>query len=191
MTKRIIISKALGAALTGILLLFACKPASAQRTISGQPALAFSAHYSGTSVGAEAFFQQYTLGGFWEAGASFLPFIQPLSSGGNLYTCHIAATGGYIWRLAATRSRSCNWYAGAGAFTGIEWLDPFHRLPDYLDLGVSEIRFLYGVYTKTVLELFLSPRFAVLVQGAVPVNFSSVTGYIHWQAGLGLKFMLN
>ena len=36
-----------------------------------------------------------------------------------------------------------------------------------------------------------SPRFAILVQGAVPVNFSSVTGYVHWQAGLGIKFMLN
>ena len=186
-----IISKALGATLTGILLLFACKPASAQRTVSGQPTLALSAHYTGTSVGAEAFFQQYTLGGFWEAGASFLPFIQPLSSGDGLYTCHIAATGGYLWRLAATRSRSCNWYAGAGALTGIEWLDPFHQLPDYLDLGISEIRFLYGVYAKTVLELFLSPRFAVLALGAVPVNFSSVNGYVHWQAGLGLKFMLN
>lgn len=175
----------------GTLLLFACKPASAQRTISGQPALALSAYYTGTSVGAEAFFQQYTLGGFWEAGAFISDNSLPLSLGGRLNYEHIAAAGGYLWRLAATRSRSCNWYTGAGAYAGIEWLDPLRRMPEYLDLGVADIRFLYGVYAKTLLEVFLAPRFAILVQGAVPVNFSSVTGYVHWQAGLGIKFMLN
>ena len=46
-------------------------------------------------------------------------------------------------------------------------------------------------HAKTVLEVFLSPRFAMLIQGAAPVNFSSVTGYINWQAGLGAKIMLN
>ena len=70
-------------------------------------------------------------------------------------------------------------------------MDPLHRMPKYIDLGVADIRFLYGVYAKTLLEVFLAPRFAILVQGAVPVNFSSVTGYVHWQAGLGIKFMLN
>lgn len=191
MTNRALISKACGAALIGTLLLFACKPASAQRTISGQPALALSAYYTGTSVGAEAFFQQYTLGGFWEAGAFISDNSLPLSLGGRLNYEHIAAAGGYLWRLAASRSRSCNWYAGTGAYAGIEWLDPLHRMPKYIDLGVADIRFLYGVYAKTLLEVFLAPRFAILVQGAVPVNFSSVTGYVHWQAGLGIKFMLN
>ena len=113
MTKRAIIGKAVGAILTGTLLLFASIPASAQRTISGQSALALSAYYNGTSVSAEAFYQQYTLGGFWETGAIFSDNSLPLSIGGRLYYEHIAAAGGYLWRLAATRSRSCNWYAGA------------------------------------------------------------------------------
>ena len=191
MTKRAIIGKAVGAILTGTLLLFASIPASAQRTISGQSALALSAYYNGTSESAEAFYQQYTLGGFWETGAIFSDNSLPLSIGGRLYYEHIAAAGGYLWRLAATRSRSCNWYAGAGAFAGIEWLDPMGKLPEYIDLGVADIRFLYGFYARTMLEIFLSPRFALLVQGAAPVNFSSVTGFFHWQAGLGIKFMLN
>ena len=191
MTNRTIICEVLKVALIGALLLFVGKPASAQRTISGQSAFALSAYYTGTSVGAEAFYQQYALGGFWEAGANLSPFIQPLSSGDRLYSCHIAATGGYLWRLAATRSRGFNWYAGAGAFMGVEWLDPMRKLPSYIDLGVADIRFLYGIYAKTVVEVFLAPRFAVILQGAVPVNFSSVAGFIHWQGGLGLKFMLN
>ena len=191
MTNRAIISKIGRAVLVGALLVFACNTASAQRTISGQPTLALSAYYTGSFVGAEAFFQQYTLGGFWEAGAFATPYLHPLSSGDILDNWHIAASGGYLWRLAATRSRSCNWYAGAGAYVGIEWLDPFGKLPGYIDLGVADIRFLYGVYAKTVLEVFLSPRFAMLIQGAAPVNFSSVTGYINWQAGLGVKIMLN
>ena len=192
MTNRAIIGKTCGAILAGALLLFAAsKPASAQRTISGQSALALSAYYTGTSVGAEAFYQQYTLGGFWETGAFFTDNRHPLSTGGRLYYEHIATAGGYLWRLSATRSRSCNWYVGAGAFAGIEWLDPFDMLPDYIDLGVADIRFLYGVYAKTLLEVFLSPRFALLLEGAVPVNFSSAISYVHWQAGLGIKFMLN
>ena len=73
MTNRTIISKIWRAVLVGALLVFACKTASAQRTISGQPTLALSAYYTGSFVGAEAFFQQYTLGGFWEAGAFATP----------------------------------------------------------------------------------------------------------------------
>lgn len=191
MTNRTIISQVCRAALGGMLLLLACKPASAQRTVSGQSALALSAYYTGTSVGAEAFYQQYTLGGFWESGIFSTPNLHPLSSGDRLLNLYIGASGGYQWRLAATRSRSVDWYAGAGAFMGVEWLDPQRDLPSHIDLGVSDIRFLYGIYAKTVLELFVAPRFAIVLQGAVPVNFSSVTGYVHWQAGLGLKIMLN
>lgn len=191
MTKRHSISKSFGTILTGLFLILSCTSASAQRTISGQSSLAISAHYTGTSVGAEAFYSQYTLGGFWESGIMVSPYRYGLSTNHILDDWHISAAGAYLWRLAATRSRSFNWYAGAGVFAGIEWLDPFGHLPDYIDLGTANIRFLYGVYTKTSLEIFLSSRFALLVQGALPVNFSSYAGNIHWQAGLGIKFMLN
>ena len=191
MTKRAVIREAIKLALIGAVLVFAYIPASAQRTISGQSTLALSAYFTGTSVGAEAFYQQYTLGGFWESGIFSTSNLHPLSSGDRLLNLYIAGAGGYQWRLAATRSRSVDWYAGAGAFMGVEWLDPLRELPSHIDLGVSEIRFLYGIYAKTVLELFVAPRFAIVLQGAVPVNFSSVTGYVHWQAGLGFKFMLN
>lgn len=191
MTKMTFISKAYGTVLAGLFLILACTPASAQRTISGQSTLAISSHYTGTSVGAEAFYQQYTLGGFWESGIMVSPYRYALSTGHVLDDWHISVAGAYLWRLAATRSRSFNWYAGAGVFAGIEWLDPFGKLPSHIDLGTANIRFLYGAYAKTCLEVFLAPRFALLIQGALPVNFSSYAGNIHWQAGLGIKFMLN
>ncbi len=191
MTKREVIREAIKLVLIGAVLVFAYIPASAQRTISGQSTLTLSAYYTGTSVGAEAFYQQYTLGGFWESGIFTTPNLHLLSSGDRLLNLYIAGSGGYQWRLAATRSRNVNWYAGAGAFMGIEWLDPMRELPSYIDLGVADIRFLYGVYAKTLLELFPAPRFAIVLQGAIPVNFSAITGNIHWQAGLGFKFMLD
>lgn len=168
--------------------------ASAQRTVSGQSSVALSALYGGASVGAEAFFQQYTPGGFWEAGATGTVRRTPLSMPAEslvLESAQMAAAGGYHWRLAATRDRVLNWYAGAGAFAGVEWMDPFRRLPDYVELGVEEFRFLYGVYAGTTLEVFLGRRVALLVRGGVPVNFTSVTGYVHWQAGLGLKILID
>ena len=190
MTNRRLIRVIFGALLTGMLLTLAY-PASAQRTISGQSTFAFSAHYTGSFVGAEAFYSQYTLGGFWETGATVSPYRYRLFSGDMLGNWHISAAVGYLWRLAASRSRSFNWYAGAGIFAGIEWQDPFGKLPDYIDIGVADIRFLYGIYAKTALEIFLGPRVALLVQGAAPVNFSSFCDNVHWQAGLGIKFMLN
>ena len=172
--------------------------ASAQRTVSGQSSLAVSAHYGGTSVGAEAFYQQYTPGGFWEAGATGTPHRTPLPSTASagsaelvLEYAHVAAAGGYFWRLAATRDRALDWYAGAGAFMGVEWMDPFGRLPAQVVLGAEEIRFLYGVYAATMLEVFLGRKFALLVRGGAPVNFSARTGYVHWQAGLGFKVLFN
>ncbi len=204
--------------------------ASAQRTISGQGSFAFSALVGGTSVGAEAFFQQYTPGGFWEVGATGMVRRTPLSfpvgngrmastllaaenrmtesaqevagglmpgagqevTGGLvLESVQVVAGGGFQWRLAATRNRVLCWYAGAGAFAGVEWMDPFRHLPDYVELGVEEFRFLYGVYAGTTLELFLGRRLALLVRGGLPVNFSAVTGHVHWQAGLGLKILFD
>lgn len=165
--------------------------ASAQRTVSGQGSLALSAHYAGTSVGAEAFFQQYTPGGFWEAGAVGTPHAASASAGLVLEFAHVAAAGGFFWRLVATRDRALDWYAGAGAFAGVEWMDPFGRLPAYVELDAEVFRFLYGVYAGTVLELFLGRRFALVARGGVPVNFSARTGYVHWQAGLGFKVLFN
>ena len=114
------------------LLFFSLLPASAQRTISGQPSLGLSARYNGSSVGAEAFYSQYTLSGFWEAGLSGDKYMARLSIGHNLDYMDIAAKGGYSFRLVGTRSRSLSLYAGGGAFIGVEWLDVKSSVPIWI-----------------------------------------------------------
>ena len=97
------------------------EPASAQRTASGQNSLAISALLPGKSVGAEVFFQQYTLNGYWEAGLYGADFSAPLSIGENLRYWDASARGGYQFRIAATRGRWLNWYLGGGIQAGIRY----------------------------------------------------------------------
>ena len=172
------------------LLFFSLLPASAQRTISGQPSLGLSARYNGSSVGAEAFYSQYTLSGFWEAGLSGDKYMARLSIGHNLDYMDIAAKGGYSFRLVGTRSRSLSLYAGGGAFIGVEWLDPTNKIPAYIDLRMSKVQFLYGLYARAMLEVFLGTHVALTFSGSMPVNFSSKINMLHYGGEFGLKTML-
>ena len=165
--------------------------ASAQRTASGQNSLAISALLHGKSVGAEAFFQQYTLNGYWEAGLYGADFSAPLSIGGDLRYWDLLAKGGYQFRVAATRGRGVNWHLGGGILTGIEYLDPLRALPSYYDLGRNKVSFQYGLYARTVLEIFLGMRVAILLSGELPVSFGTCVSHFHPNAGLGLKFLFN
>ena len=153
-------------------LLLTIQPASAQRTMSGQFSLAVSAHYNGSFLGAEAFLSQYTLIGFWEAGVGGDAFTAPLSNGLRLEYADVAARGGYLFRLACTRNRALNLYAGGGALVGIEAIDPRRRIPSYYDLGLPSIGFLY------------------VLGGGLSVNFSSRISHLHPDAELGIKILL-
>lgn len=163
--------------------------ASAQRTMSGQGSLTVSGAFTGTSVGAGAFYAQYTLGGFWETGLTGCDYVGRVSTGHRLRYDDVAVAGGYLFRLAATRSRSLNVYAGGGAFMGVELVDPMNGLPAYLDLGVKKVGVLYGVYASAQSEIFVGRRLALVVGGRLPVNFSSRIAHFHWQVGLGLRFL--
>lgn len=185
------LSNALG--VTGVMLLtllfLTSTTASAQRTMSGQGSLTVSGVFTGTSVGVEAFYSQYTLGGFWEAGLMGADYLGRLSTGQALRYDDAVAAGGYMFRLVATRSRSLNLYAGGGILVGVEVLDPLNRLPGYIDLGRSRVSFQYGLYAHALGEIFLGRRLALVVNGRIPVNFSSAVKHFHWQAGVGLKFL--
>ena len=164
--------------------------ASAQRTMSRQSSLGASARYNGTSVGAEAFYAQYTLGGFWETGLEGQDFNCPLSTGQTLRYIDAYARGGYQFRLVSSRSRSIGLYAGGGVFAGVECTDPFNTIPSYISLGVPRWQFLYGVYGKLLTEVFIGRKVALTVDASVPVNFSSKLSALHWSAGLGIKVLL-
>ena len=164
--------------------------ASAQRTMSGQPSLRVSSLYNGRSVGAEAFFEQYTLSGYWQAGLQGNLYNAALSTGHTLDYLHALAQGGYHFRLAGTRSRSLNLYTGCGVLAGVEALDPWGSLPEYVNIGRNRCTFVYGPYASAVLEWFVAPRFAFVLQAEVPLTFGSTIGVFNWNAGLGRKWNL-
>ena len=144
--------------------------ASAQRTMSGQFSLSISAHYNGSFLGAEAFLSQYTLNGYWEVGVN-----------GDAFR---------TLRLVGTRSRSLNLYAGGGAFAGIEAIDPKRRLPSYLDTGLKDISFLYGLYAKGLTELFIGRKVSLTTACGLNVYFSSAIAKLHPCYEIGIKILL-
>lgn len=103
---------------------------------------------------------------------------------------HALAVGGYLFRLAGTRSRSLSLYAGGGVLTGLEALDPFTSLPGNIVLGRTKYSFLYGVYAQGAMEWFVGRKLAVVLQASTPVTIGSAIGWMHWSIGLGLKLNL-
>ena len=167
-----------------------CTTASAQRTMSGQPSLRVSSLYNGLFVGAEAFYEQYTLSGYWQTGVSGNLYKAKLSSGDTLDYLHVIAEGGFLFRLAGTRSRSLNLYAGGGALAGVEMLDPFNFLPEHIALSQKQTAFIYGVYAQGVLEWFVARKFAILLQASSPITFGSSIRIVNGNVGIGLKLNL-
>ncbi len=179
--------------------------ASAQRTMSGQPSLRVSALYNGQSAGAEAFFEQYTLSGYWQAGVQGnLYRVGLVAADGNggrntsgpdgnglqMDYAHVLAQGGYLFRLTGTRSRSLSLYAGGGVLAGAEVLDPWRALPGNVDLSRERYAFVYGAYGSAVLEWFFGRKVAVLLQAGAPLTFGSAVTVVRWNVGLGLKWNL-
>jgi len=164
--------------------------ASAQRTQSGQPSLRVSSLYNGLFVGAEAFYEQYTLSGYCQTGVSGNLYKAKLSSGDTLDYLHVIAEGGFLFRLAGTRSRSLNLYAGGGALAGVEMLDPFNSLPEHIALSQKQTAFIYGVYAQGVLEWFVARKFAILLQASSPITFGSGIRIVNGNVGIGLKLNL-
>ena len=164
--------------------------ASAQRTMHGQSSIHAEALFNGRSFGAEVIYGKYTLSGYWDAGITYNDYREKISTGDCFQYGHFAAKGGYMFRLAATKSRSVNLYGGAGAFMGCELMDPFARMPFYIETNTNDYRFLYGIYGKILLEVFVSEKTALTIGLALPLNFSSVFDAIHYQSGIGCRVLL-
>lgn len=177
-------------ALTFLASLLVIHTASAQRTQSGQPSLRVSSLYNGLSVGAEAFYEQYSLSGYWQTGVSGNHYNAELSTGDRLDYLHLLAQGGYLWRLAGTRSRSLSLYAGGGILAGVELLDPWSTLPGHIVLSQKKTSFLYGMYAQGMLEWFVARKVALLLQASAPVTFGSGIRTLNGNIGLGVKINL-
>ena len=171
-------------------LFWCCTQASAQRTMPGRSCVAILGGWNGSSVSAGAFYSQYTLNGFWEAGITGSDYTLPISVGGSLRYDHLVVAGGYQFRLAASRSRALNLYGGGGIFIGAELVDPMRQLPDYLSLSVPSESFLYGIYAKTEAEFFIGRRFAITAEAGSQLTPSDKLRLFGFIAGLGFKLIL-
>lgn len=99
----------------------------------------------------------------------------------------VRVEGGYMHRIAATRSRSFNLYTGGSAFIGYEIYDPVRRLPSNINTGLGEGAFVYGIRPSVEAEVFLTRTLAIIISGSAPLTFSSLSGWLRVNAGAGLR----
>lgn len=175
---------------TVVILMAAGVNAQAQRTMKGQSVLGAEASYNGMSAGIAADYSQYTLNGFWYVGVCGNDYYGWYAPEKQIRYDHLSAFGGYLLRLAGTRSRSVNLYGGGEAFVGTELTDPFGELPEQFRAGIEHYRFLYGVAPKILAEFFVSSGFAFTIFGSVPINFSSDNSNFNFNVGAGFRIML-
>ena len=167
--------------------------ARAQRTSAGEDQIALSFGTTFSSLGGELLYGQYLLRGYWMAGLGFNDRIErDIPSGETVAYQRLQARGGYMFRLLSSYTRGINLYGGGDAFLGVEMLDGFHHLTQttlkaYHNNGYNDHQFIYGFAPRLELELFLSPAFALLVEGRAPVCFGSRFPVLGWELGLGAK----
>lgn len=167
-----------------------CNECKAQRTMNDRNLLTVDCTASLSSAkdfGAAASWGRYLLDGFWEVSASAVPRGVALSTGDRMDLLTLRTEGGYMHRLASTRSRSLSLYGGGTAFIGYELYDPSGRLPSNINTGLPGGAFVYGVRASVEAEVFITRTLAFVIRGSVPMTFGSVTGWLRVNAGAGLR----
>lgn len=162
----------------------------AQRTMNDRNILTAGCAASFSSVkdfGGCISWGRYLLDGYWEVSASAVPRGMALSTGNRMDMLTVRAEGGYMHRIAATRSRSFNLYTGGSAFIGYEIYDPVRRLPSNINTGLGEGAFVYGIRPSVEAEVFLTRTLAIIIRGSAPLTFSSLSGWLRVNAGVGLR----
>ena len=150
--------------------------AAAQRTMKGQHAIGagFSASVTDFSdLGLCLNYSQYLLNAYWFAGTSAADNDIRTDKGVLMEYVDCYLGGGYMHRLASTRSRSISLYAGGGAFIGYEFYDPRKDLPANINTNLPTGSFLYGISPRIEAEFFFTRHLALTLGGCFPVSFSS------------------
>lgn len=170
------------------LMLVVSLSASAQRTMARHGEISCTGTLLFDSFGAGVSGGVYTLGGYWEGGASLVRHTAGLSSGEILPYSHAVAYGGFNQRLFATFDRMVNLYVGGGVFCGLEEIDPTETLPESIVTGMDKEVFLYGLYGKAEAEVFLTGHIAVAPFFKLPYCLSSQVYSTLFEAGLSLRY---
>lgn len=167
--------------------LLLCLPASAQRTMEGRPFVDAGFIWAG-NPGGQVRAGQYLRHSLWDASIGYRSYAKQLSTGDRLDFVDITAAGSWQWRLLSLRSRTLSLYTGAGAFVGYEMYDPWHTLPETVDLGFGKGSVIYGISADVSAEVFFCPRWAFVFGARVPLVFPSHAGILRWEASAGIRF---
>ena len=173
-----------------IVLFSSSQVVSAQRTMKGQ--LHIGAHASLSAdpqipIGGELSFGSYLLDSYMTGWINVTPDFITLPTTHQLGYIPINVGAEYMYRVAATRSRSVNLYVGGGVFLGWELYDPFRRLPSYIDTGFGNSTFIYGVSASIASEFFITRTVALTLESRMPVSISSKTEILKLHLKAGIK----
>lgn len=173
-----------------IVLFSSSQVVSAQRTMKGQ--LHIGAHASLSAdpripIGGELSFGSYLLDSYMTGWINVTPDFITLPTTHQLGYIPINVGAEYMYRVAATRSRSVNLYVGGGVFLGWELYDPFKRLPSYIDTGFGNGAFIYGVSASIASEFFITRTVALTLESRMPVSISSKTEILKLHLKAGIK----
>lgn len=163
---------------------------SAQRTMKGQLHIGAHASISAdprVSAGGELSFGSYLLDSYITGWINVTPDYITLPTSHQLGYIPINVGADYMYRVAATRSRSINLYVGGGIFLGWELYDPFKRLPSYIDTGFGNGTFIYGVAPAVASEFFIARTVALSLEARMPVSISSKTEILKLHLKAGIK----
>lgn len=164
-----------------------------QRTMRGESFISAEVHDTFQPPygrGADLSYGQYLLGSYWKAGIFATGYTLTLDDGTPMEYIHAGAYGEWMYRLTGTRSRALNLYGGGGVFLGYEAEDPRGLLGEWEKPDMTGGSFLYGIRPSLEAELFITRRIAVIISGSAPINFTSAHGWLHCQAGAGLRINL-
>ena len=164
-----------------------CTSAYSQRTADKQNAMTASAGITDGSVSMEFDWLQYSLIGYGRAGIRCSDYARTLVTENKIGYTDLCVEGGYMFRMASIRSRAMSLYAGGGGFLGCEVVDPLKRLPEHIVLNTRKWTFLYGLYAEVEMEVFVVEKVALIFQGKLPINLTSILGKIHYEYGAGLR----
>ena len=164
-----------------------CTSAYSQRTADRQNAMTASAGLTDGSVSMEFDWLQYSLIGYGRTGIRCSDYARTLVTENKIGYTDLCVEGGYMFRMASIRSRAMSLYAGGGGFLGCEVVDPLKRLPEHIVLNTRKWTFLYGLYAEVEMEVFVVEKVALIFQGKLPINLTSILGKIHYEYGAGLR----
>lgn len=175
-----------------IILLALAVPAAlhAQRTARGSWFVGADGVFTFTSFGGQITFGKYLLRSY--AGGGVNAAFRAVSQNTGTVSYKLAygqytATGEFMYRLCAARSRWFNLYGGGGALLGVEVYDPLDQRPEGVILSETGATFIYGLDARLEAEFYAFRSFAFTVGGRLPVTFGSLCRVFNYEVSAGVR----